>query len=59
MPFDSESVHVDHKVPKSKGGGDDLSNLQAVHVRCNLIKGDRSDGWARERIVELVASGEY
>ena len=59
MPFDSDSVDVDHKVPKSKGGGEEMSNLQAVHTRCNLIKKARSDAEARERIATMIASGEY
>lgn len=32
-------THVDHIVPRSKGGGDVVSNLQAVHAACNLRKG--------------------
>ena len=34
------NVHVDHKVPASRGGGNDWGNLQAVHKRCNLDKGE-------------------
>ena len=40
---DGRRVHVDHKVPKSQGGSNDLANLQAVHARCNRIKGGRGE----------------
>lgn len=35
---------VDHVVPRSKGGTDDLGNLKAAHATCNLRKGDRVVG---------------
>ena len=31
---------VDHIIPKSKGGSDDLSNLRALHWQNNRQKGD-------------------
>lgn len=31
---------IDHIIPVSKGGTDDLSNLQPLHWRSNLEKGD-------------------
>ena len=31
---------VDHVRPKSKGGGDEIGNLQLVHAVCNRRKGD-------------------
>ena len=36
----------DHIVPKSKGGEDELHNLQLVHQACNHLKGD-GDGLKR------------
>ena len=59
VPRESDKVQVDHSVPKSKGGSDDISNLQVVHVRCNLIKQALSDAEARTRIAALIESGEY
>ena len=38
------AVHVDHKVPASKGGATTLSNLQVLCAECNLGKGNRFTG---------------
>ena len=32
---------IDHKIPKSKGGSDDLSNLQPLQTKANRKKGDK------------------
>jgi ATP adenylyltransferase len=37
------ALHVDHIVPRNKGGQDDLSNFQALCVTCNTNKRDRDD----------------
>lgn len=36
-----DDVHIDHVLPVSLGGGDELRNLQVAHSRCNLVKGAR------------------
>ena len=39
-----EDMHVDHIVPKARGGSSERSNLQAAHATCNLRKGARVAG---------------
>ena len=34
------TLHVDHKIPVSKGGTDELDNLQTLCSDCNLNKSD-------------------
>ena len=34
-------LHVDHIIPRSKGGGSDMENLQTLCVACNLGKSNR------------------
>ncbi len=40
QPNSDYSWNVDHIVPVSAGGGDNIENLQAVHVGCNQDKAD-------------------
>lgn len=37
-----ESGHVDHVIPRSRGGSDELGNLTAACAPCNLSKGART-----------------
>jgi hypothetical protein len=34
-------MHVDHIVPRSKGGSDTADNLRVTHSYCNLYRGDK------------------
>jgi diadenosine tetraphosphate (Ap4A) HIT family hydrolase len=45
---DQAALHVDHIVPRAKGGSDELSNFQALCVTCNTNKRDRDDTDFRE-----------
>ena len=41
LPLDWSQIHVDHILPRSRGGTDAPDNLQAAHDSCNLRKGPR------------------
>ena len=34
---------IDHKLPKNRGGSNELSNLQLIDIKCNKVKGDLTD----------------
>lgn len=41
LRLDGSDVTIDHVIPKSKGGTDNLSNLQLAHRYCNYEKADK------------------
>lgn len=48
---------VDHVVPRSLGGGDELANLRPAHSSCNKSRQARPvSAWRPPRVV-VVASG--
>jgi 5-methylcytosine-specific restriction endonuclease McrA len=34
------ALHLDHVIPLSKGGSDQIENVKPSHGKCNLIKGN-------------------
>jgi ATP adenylyltransferase len=49
------ALHVDHIIPKSKGGPDELSNFQALCMTCNTNKRDRDDTDFRDVLASYAA----
>lgn len=48
MPLDKSlkypnplSISIDHIIPISRGGKSTIDNLQATHLMCNKVKGDK------------------
>ena len=39
-PFDGKKTHVDHILPVSLGGTNNLSNRRLLHASCNLSRGN-------------------
>lgn len=33
--------HIDHVIPFSKGGSDNIGNLRPTHIKCNELKGSK------------------
>ena len=52
--FELRHFHVDHIVPRAKGGTDHISNLQLLCGHCNTLKGVRTQ---EELIVMLTDKG--
>lgn len=58
-----EDMHMDHYVPRSKGGSYNIKNIVASCPRCNLIKNNLShDDFLRKislRVMELSLTLKY
>ena len=60
---DFDCTEIDHKLPESRGGGDEVSNLHRVCKDCNRMKSDKTDlefrldnGPARLRYIYSLSS---
>lgn len=49
-----ETAHLDHRVPRSKGGANTVDNLQWVHDMANRAKHTRTDEQARRFFAEVA-----
>ena len=54
-PMDLRHFEIDHIVPRSKGGPDDVENLQLLCGSCNKIKGDRDMDYLDGRLAGAEA----
>lgn len=52
--IDAESMHIDHIIPKSKGGKDCVLNYVPTFPELNLIKSDMYDGRFVDVVTEVV-----
>lgn len=46
----SGAYHIDHKNPVSRGGTNDIWNLQILCVSCNTRKSNKTDAEYREKL---------
>ena len=45
-------AHIDHKIPRTKGGQDHFGNLQILCSGCNTLKGNRTMAWLMKTLKE-------
>lgn len=53
-PIDFDDMTVDHKIPLSKGGTNEFSNLQPACHCCNLIKNNLTMSELLKKMVEII-----
>lgn len=53
-PVKFKKMTVDHIVPLSKGGTNDIANLQLAHLTCNRAKADMLMGDFTEFVRQIV-----
>ena len=49
---DKHIAHIDHKVPRTRGGQDHFGNLQILCSGCNTLKGNRTMAWLMKTLKE-------
>ena len=54
-PIADNERSVDHVIPRSMGGTDELSNCRPSHQRCNSARGNRSIEEFRASVTDEVA----
>ena len=59
LEFDIQNFEIDHKIPKSKGGGDYYENYQLLCGNCNRTKGNRPMEYLMKRVQERESVLKY
>ncbi len=62
LPIDPKSCAIDHIIPRTLGGGDEIGNLQLLCGHCNRVKADKPFlGYQFEEYIKrlLNANGKY
>lgn len=54
-PIDFYSMTVDHKIPLSKGGTNELTNLQPACLTCNFLKNGLTMDELEGKMKEIIA----
>ena len=57
--FMARNLEIDHKTPRSKGGGDNIENLQLLCGFCNRVKGDRDMHYLKVQVKETQKGFRY
>ncbi len=57
--FELRNLEVDHIVPKSKGGGDYIDNLQLLCGHCNRVKGNKPMAYLESKIKKINDMKKY
>ena len=58
-PIKFKEMTVDHKIPLSKGGTNDLSNLQLAHLMCNRAKSDLMNDEFMKLVNRIAFHGNF
>lgn len=57
--FRKNSIDIDHIIPKSKGGMNNLENLQCLCIHCNRSKKDNTDQTKEDLKKRKKSLGQY
>lgn len=58
-PVKYKEMTVDHRVPLTKGGTNDLENLQLAHLSCNRAKADMLSDELSELAEQIVRHSRW